>query len=203
MCLLTCRIMQNSVFILCGKVFFRLYSMWIIRYYRLITYILHCVSYPSESPITLSLLTDSFIPLFSLIPNQIQEYSEINSIYLYILSFSQNILWLLEYKKVNRLLISFLIFMSIYHFIQNICFFLFYVNQVFHTHKMWIMWITLCITLFYRLFPNSHVWKKCVWFSTPFSFFDRICAKCWKFDFHLCSAQKYNKRSHRLLMHSL
>ncbi len=93
--------------------------------------------------------------------------------------------------------------MSIYHFIQNICFFLFYVNQVFHTHKMWIMWITLCITLFYGLFLNSHVWKKCVWFSTPFSFFDRICAKCSKFDFHLCSAQKYNKRSHRLLMHSL
>ena len=54
--------------------------MWIIRYYRLITYILRCVSYPSESPITLSLLTDSFIPLFSLIPNQIQEYSELRKI---------------------------------------------------------------------------------------------------------------------------
>ena len=61
--------------------------MWIIKYYRLITYILCFVSYPSESPITLSLLTDSFIPLFILIPNQIQEYSEINSLYLYILSF--------------------------------------------------------------------------------------------------------------------
>ena len=84
--------MQNSVFILCGKVFFRLYSMWIIKYYRLIIYFLRCVSYPSESSITLSLLTDSFIPLFSLIPNQIQEYSEINSLYFYILSFSQNIL---------------------------------------------------------------------------------------------------------------
>ena len=92
MCLLTCRIMQNSVFILCGKVFFRLYSMWIIRYYRFITYILHFISYSPEAPIPLSLLRDSFIPLFSLIPNQIQEYSEINSLYLYILSFSKNIL---------------------------------------------------------------------------------------------------------------
>ena len=178
MCLLTCRIMQNSVFILCGKVFFRLYSMWIIKYYRLITCILRCVSYPSESPITLSLLTDSFIPLFSLIPNQIQEYSEINSLYFYILSFSQNILWLLEYKKVNRLLISFLIFMSIYHFIQNICFFLFYVNQVFHTHKMWIMWITLCITLIYGLFQISGMWIECVILYPLFPSVDILCAIC-------------------------
>lgn len=42
--------------------------------------------------------------------------------------------------------------MRIYHFTQNIRFFFCYVNQVFHTHKMWIMWITLCITLIYGIF---------------------------------------------------
>ena len=119
MCLLTCRIMQNSVFILCGKVFFRLYSMWIIIYYEIITYLLHYASYPSEAPIPLSLLRDSFISLFSLISNQIQEYSEINSLYLYILSFSQNILWAFpQFSCVEKMC---MVFHTFFFFRQNLC----------------------------------------------------------------------------------
>lgn len=48
--------------------------------------------------------------------------------------------------------------MSIYHFIQNICFFFPYVNRVFHTYQMWIMWITLCITQISRFFNLSKMW---------------------------------------------
>ena len=57
--------------------------------------------------------------------------------------------------------------MSIYHFTQNICFFFPYVNQVFHTHKMWIMWITLCITLIYGYFLiTGYVDRVCMTLST-------------------------------------
>ena len=55
-------------------------------------------------------------------------------------------------KQMDALVDEDLAKMSIYHFTQNICFFFPYVNRVFHIHKMWIMWITLCITLIYGIF---------------------------------------------------
>ena len=68
--------------------------------------------------------------------------------------------------------------MSIYQFTQNICFFFSYVNQVFHTHKMWIMWITLCITLIYGLFHRSTMWIECVRLYPLFPYIDILCAIC-------------------------
>lgn len=115
-----------------------------------------CISHPH-----LSLLCGNFpflsnVFFFSLLlyflAEYLFEYSDYLYIYYYILSFLYNIICFLEYKKVNRFVDFFVQKMSIYHFTQNICFFFPYVNQVFHTHKMWIMWITLCITLIYGIF---------------------------------------------------
>lgn len=114
-----------------------------------------CISHPH-----LSLLCGNFpflsnVFFFSLLlyflVEYLFEYSDYLYIYCYILSFLYNIICFLEYKKVNRF-VDFCPKMSIYHFTQNICFFFPYVNRVFHIHKMWIMWITLCITLIYGIF---------------------------------------------------
>ena len=115
-----------------------------------------CISHPHLSLLCGNFLFLSNVFFFSLLlyflVEYLFEYSDYFYIYCYILYFLYNIICFLEYKKVNRFVDFFGRKMRIYHFTQNICFFFCYVNQVFHTHKMWIMWITLCITLIYGIF---------------------------------------------------
>ena len=73
---------------------------------------------------------------------------------------------------------------------QNICFFLFYVNLVFHILFWWIMWITLCITQFSSKINLLWMWITFAPKSTLSTFFDKFCAICQMGDFVRFSSTK-------------
>ena len=115
-----------------------------------------CISHPHLSLLCGNFLFLSNVFFFSLLlyflVEYLFEYSDYLCIYYYILSFLYNIICFLEYKKVNRFVDFFVQKCRFIILHKTSVSFFPYVNRVFHTHKMWIMWITLCITLIYGIF---------------------------------------------------
>ena len=96
----------------------------------------------------------------------------------------------MHYEKVNRISCIFFHFFIFIIIEQNICFFLFYVNLIFHIWFLWIMWITLCITQFPREFRHFEMWITFAPKSTLSTFFDKFCAICQTTDFYCFSSSK-------------
>ena len=80
----------------------------------------------------------------------------------------------MHYENVNRIYYLFRHFFIFIIIDQNICFFSFYVNLVFHIQFLWIMWITLCITQFPRKFRHFEMWITFAPKSTLSTFFDKL-----------------------------
>jgi ABC-type amino acid transport system permease subunit len=79
-------------------------------------------------------------------------------------------------QKVNTFFDFFVKPCNFMSFNQNIRFLFFYVNQLIHTLSMWIMWKTLCITLFSGIFRVSHMWITfCISICTIHIFRQSLC----------------------------
>ena len=96
----------------------------------------------------------------------------------------------MHYENVNRIYYLFRHFFIFIIIDQNICFFSFYVNLVFHIQFLWIMWITLCITQFSSKINHSEMWITFAPKSTLSTFSDKFCAICQMVDFVRFSSTK-------------
>ena len=96
----------------------------------------------------------------------------------------------MHYENVNRIYYLFRHFFIFIIIDQNICFFSFYVNLVFHIQFLWIMWITLCITQFSSKINHSEMWITFAPKSTLSTFPDKFCAICQTTDFYCFSSSK-------------
>lgn len=125
----------------------------------------HCKRHFCLSPDNFSVLSDNYI-----FKHQIY-------------SFRRNIFQYFHIENVNRNSGFFVGICNFMIFHQNIRFLYSYVNLSIHIFFMWIKWITLCITRFYKVFHLFKMWKTFVLKFVQSTFFDRLCAMCPKSDY--------------------